>query len=263
MTSVFDAWSSCPESSANLALLAPPPGWELLATAPPAPPGAPPPAPPPAPLATALVDRAARHAVVLIRGSKGPEEWKPNFVYAQVPAPVLAAPGAEPPLVHEGSLSQFELVAPAPAPALERLAAERAVDHVTVAGVSLGGAVASLVASALQARVGTAAAGGAPPVVSAALFAPNAGGADFASAYSAQVNGRRLYFASPSPRRFPARPRRPPATTPSRGGQLRPSRSAWPYAPTTRGRMRPPAAGCVSRRRRCRATRPPGSGRAR
>ncbi len=208
MTRIFDAWTSCPATNTNPAALTLPPGWELVATAPLAPPA--PGAPPPAPLAAVVVNRAARHAVVLIRGTEGPDEWKLNFGYEEDASPELATPGGAPAPLHRGFLSLFNQTLPELAPALGRLAAERAVDDVTVAGVSLGGAVGALVAAALPARLAAAAPGAPPPRVAAALFAaPNPGGAEFAALYNAQVNGRRIYYEHDIVPQIPCAPAAP------------------------------------------------------
>lgn len=99
--------------------------------------------------------------------------------------------------MHDGFASAYRQLWPGVQAALSELVAgpSPVAREVYVAGHSLGGGVATLVAYAAQAFLEEQMGAAAAPLVSAVLYAPpNVGPPQFAEAFNERVNGRRLAF---------------------------------------------------------------------
>ncbi|KAL4425099.1 hypothetical protein ABPG77_010413 [Micractinium sp. CCAP 211/92] len=153
-----------------------------------------------APFAAVILNEEASKLVVALRGTMLPGEWALDFSYNQTEFAdnLFGSP------VHYGFGSVFEQLWPDVQAALSDLALgpSSAASQVFIAGHSLGGGVATLLAYAAQQflRAEAVAAGARPgnstaAVVSALLVAPpSVGPPDFVARFNQLVNARRLAF---------------------------------------------------------------------
>lgn len=126
------------------------------------------------------------HLVVLMRGSTTDEDWAANFDYPFSSDEAAAAVGV-PGRVHKGFLRYLEALAPLLDAEMERVAPRR----VSLAGDSLGGAVAVLTGAYLTKKYGPKLE---RKVEVIAIGTPRVGDAAFSDYYKMHINGRSPAF---------------------------------------------------------------------
>lgn len=141
---------------------------------------------------------------VIVRGTRTAAEWRADLSYAQVTDP--SYPG----LVSKGFLTSANALWPALQQLVQREVLQGGVSSVTIAGHSLGAAMATMLSYRAQVYLDQQlpAAGKPPLAVGALLFAaPNVGNNAFVAAFNSKVNARRIAYVYDLIPQVPCAPR--------------------------------------------------------